>query len=126
METVRRLVMSALVLVSSACATPSSTPQAPPGADVTGTWTGTWEGTGTQAGTVTLRLQQTESRVRGNQSISGEPRCSGPVEGNVAGNELSLQLVGEGFIGITLTVKGNEMTGYAPVTGTRWRLKRQE
>ena len=126
MGTIRRLVMSALVLASSACATPSSIPQAPSGVDVTGTWTGTWEGAGTQGGTVTLRLQQTESRVRGSQSLSGEPRFSGPVEGSVAGNELSLQLVGAGLIGTILTVKGNEMTGYAPVTGTRWRLKRQE
>jgi len=114
------LVIACLLLVS--CATGSTKP---PSVDVTGTWAGEWIGN-VGNGYVTMTLRQSSASVTGDISMTGgagtggASRITGPVTGDVSGDEVSIRYQG----GIVhLTVRGNEMSGDS--SAHRWTLKRQ-
>jgi len=114
------LVIACLLLVS--CATGSTKP---PSADVTGKWKGEWIGN-VGNGYITMALQQSGANVTGDIEMTGgaatggASRITGPVTGDVSGDEVSIRYQG----GIAnLTVTGNEMSGNSSMH--RWTLKRQ-
>lgn len=114
---IARWLLVSLVLVSSACATPS--PPNAPTVDVTGTWGGTWScpqcppPQGVHP--ITMRLDQVSATVTG--TISWGTLTSGSrVEGNVFRNVLifrapDIDLTGE------LSVQAHDMVGHGRSAG---------
>ena len=81
---------SLVVLATSGCATgPARTPSV----DVTGRWKGTWSYSGGSGG-IWLDLRQEGTKVSGELRMTGTAlQRNGPVEGSVAGNELTFARV---------------------------------
>src|SRR5262245_8961281 len=109
MRTTVGLMLVGLVIAAAGCA---STPAAPPSVDVSGKWAGTWSyetpslGNGNMNGTFT----QTGSNLNGNFEVTGPVvnRAANNVIGTVSGNTIKLSQPASG----TLTVNGNEITGW--------------
>jgi hypothetical protein len=103
------ILLASAVIVGAGCAT---TPAAPPSVNVTGNWSGTWSyenplnGTGTLMGS----FKQDGANLAGNFNVTGPvvTHAANNVVGTVAGNEIKLSLPSSG----TLTVNGNEITGW--------------
>jgi len=116
MQTSVRLLLTALLLGSSACATSpgSSVTEKPPEVDVTGTWTGVYQGRW-DLGSGRLELQQQGANVTGNAAFQDYHQVlrSGVVYGTVRGNMLILAQPEP----IDLTVTGDRMVGKVRLTG---------
>jgi hypothetical protein len=122
------LVLGILIITGTGCAgsksrstssaAPGPSAAVPPAANVSGMWTGQEVG----GPTVSMMLKQTGEKVTGDLTIAGRPDISGPVEGRVQGNTLTLrERSGYGSEPL-LNVKGDQITG--TVAGTTLNLKR--
>jgi hypothetical protein len=108
MRTVIGVLLCGAMIASSGCA---STPAAGPAADLSGSWTGSWSYENPSLGSGDLRgtFQQQGSTLSGRFDVTGPVvNRTANVVGTVAGNEVKLSLPATG----TLTVTGNEMTGW--------------
>ena len=109
MRSLLAIVLAGAVIVASGCA---STPAAPPSVDVTGKWSGTWayENVTNGSGVIIGTFKQDGANLAGNFEVTGPVinRAANNVVGSVSGNEIRLSLPSTG----TLTVNGNEMTGW--------------
>ena len=111
-------VLGLLIVVLAGCVTSESEMIATlPTVDVTGTWTG---GTARGAATYTLVLNQTGSNVTG--TLSGAGTADGPVEGFVERNTIRLREASGYGSTPSLTVRGDEITGF--IRGTTLTLRR--
>jgi hypothetical protein len=103
------LLLAAVTIAASACA---SAPAPPPSVNVTGTWAGSWQYENLVNGSGTLRgtFKQDGANLSGNFNVTGPTRSGGVVNliGFVQGNEVRLSQPASG----TLTVTGNEMSGW--------------
>jgi hypothetical protein len=103
---------------SASSTAPGPSAAVPPAANVAGMWTGQEVG----GPSVSMTLKQTGDKVTGDLNIAGRPDISGPVEGRVQGNTLTLrERSGYGSEPL-LNVKGDQITGI--VAGTTLNLKR--
>jgi hypothetical protein len=97
------------MLVASACAT---TPAAPPSVNVTGKWAGTWtyENPSLGYGILIGSFQQDGSKLNGNFDVTGPVinHAANNIIGSVSGDTIRLSEPTTG----TLTVNGNEITGW--------------
>src|SRR5262245_41180258 len=109
------LVLGFAIFISAGCASSKGASTAFP-IDVTGAWVGNWT-RGTAGGPITLRLQQTGTKVVGEAIVSGLPVHSGKLEGALDGNELSLKT--SSGTTATYTVTGDRMSGYESAGGSR-------
>jgi hypothetical protein len=111
-----RLLLTALLLGGSACATSPgpSVAEKPPEVDVTGTWTGVYQGRW-DLGSGRLELQQQGANVTGHASFQDYHQVlrSGVVYGSVRGNVLILAQPES----IDLTVTADRMVGTVRLTG---------
>jgi hypothetical protein len=122
------LLFAMLIAAATGCAgaksrgasstAPAPSAAVPPAADVSGMWTGAE----VDGPAVSMTLKQTGEKVTGDLTIAGRPDISGPVEGKVQGNTITLR-ERSGYGGEPLlNVKGDRITGY--VAGTTLNLKR--
>ena len=130
MKFTARLLIAATLLFGSGCAKQDWIDRTLVTADVTGTWSGELLSRGStggvvQSSTVSLTLDQQASKVTGSFEVvaSGAftfqgrgAQRSGPIEGTVAGDRFSFRQTNGTLTG-EMTVSGDEMTGYATVTG---------
>ena len=109
MRTLGGLLIASVMIVVSACAT---TPAVPPSVNVTGKWAGSWAYDEARLGTGTLSgsFQQNGADLSGSFNVAGPVQnpVANNVIGFVSGNEIRLSQPASG----TLTVKGNEITGW--------------
>ena len=102
------LLISGVMIIASACATTSS---APPAVNVTGSWNGTWsyENASLGGGDARGTFQQDGDKLSGRFDVTGPVvNRTANIVGVVSGNEVKLSQPSSG----TLTVNGNEMTGW--------------
>jgi hypothetical protein len=101
----------ALLLLGGVLAMPGiAGAPAPP--SLSGTWQLSCTGRGGRARQVTLRIEQSGTRLSG--SFSG-PRRSGKLRGTVQGSQVSLQMGADGkSVTLTGTTGGNSMTVHGP------------
>jgi len=103
------IFLASALIVGSGCAT---APAAPPSVNVTGNWSGTWayENVINGSGTIIGSFKQDGAKLAGNFEVTGPVinRAANNVVGVVSGNEIRLELPSSG----TLTVNGNEITGW--------------
>ena len=115
------LLIGAMMVAASACAT---VPPTPPSVNVTGNWVGTWwtyDGAG-GSGTVNGNFQQDGATLLGNFEVTGPVVNRTLVSGTVVGNEVRLSAPSPG----TLVVAGNEMSGVVyGLSPTKVTLRRQ-
>ncbi len=108
MRTLLGLLLVSVMIVASACAT---MPAPPPSVDVTGSWAGTWtyENWSLGNGTITGTFKQDGANLSGNFNVTG-PSLNhvANIIGFVQGNDVRLSQPSTG----TLTVTGNQMSGY--------------
>lgn len=108
MRTLLGLLLVSVMIVASACAT---MPATPPSVDVSGSWAGTWtyENWSLGNGTITGTFKQDGANLSGNFNVTG-PALNhvANIIGFVQGNEVRLSQPSTG----TLTVSGNQMSGY--------------
>ena len=117
--TTSAILVAALVL-GSGCARKDWIEQTLVTADVAGVWVGS-VGMGNVAREIRLELEQQDAKVTGYCRRLGagtgvHPLLEGPLEGAVGGDVLSFRLVNSSAEG-TMTVSGDEMTGYVSVGG---------
>lgn len=109
MRTLSGLLIAAVMIVVSACAT---TPAAAPSVNVTGKWAGSWsyENPTLGSGTLTGSFQQNGADLSGNFDVTGPVvnRAANNIIGFVSGNEIRLSQPSSG----TLTVSGSEISGW--------------
>lgn len=109
MRTLLGILLATVMIVGSGCAT---TPAAPPSVNVTGSWAGTWAYENVTNGSGTLRgtFKQDGANLAGNFEVTGPVinRAANNIIGFVSGNEIKLSQPSTG----SLTVTGNEMTGW--------------
>jgi len=120
MRTGTCLLLAAILLTVSACAT---TP-APPAANVSGHWAGTWwafEGAG-GSGELKGTLLQEAARVNGQITVIGQTVRETFISGVMSGNQIALDTPNQG----TLVLNGDEMTGViSGLTSFRVMMRRQ-
>jgi hypothetical protein len=111
------LVVVALLSVAG-CAGTSNGPSAAvgPPADVAGTWSGALVG----GAPVTMMLEQSGAKVKGDLRVGGRADISGPVEGSVEGNTIKLR--SSTGTAPLLNVRGDHITGI--VAGTTLDMRR--
>jgi len=105
MRTGRGLLLGAVVLAISACATAPP----PPVANVSGHWAGTWwafEGAG-GSGELRGTLLQEGARVNGQITVIGRETRETFISGVMSGNEIALDTPNQG----TLVLSGDELSG---------------
>jgi hypothetical protein len=108
MRTVLGLLLVSAMVAVAGCAT---TPAAGPAADVSGSWAGTWSYENPSLGNGDLRgvFQQQGDTLSGRFEVTGPVvNRTANIVGTVSGNDVKLSLPASG----TLTVSGNEMTGW--------------
>jgi hypothetical protein len=112
-------VLGAVALMTLAgCAATSNGPSAAvgPPADVAGTWNGALVG----GAPVTMMLEQSGAKVKGDLRVGGRADISGPVEGSVEGNTIKLR--SSTGTAPLLNVRGDHITGI--VSGTTLDMRR--
>jgi len=108
MRTVPALLIGSVMIVASACAT---TAPSAPAVNVSGSWTGTWsyENASLGGGDARGTFQQDGDKLSGRFDVTGPVvNRTANIVGVVSGNEVKLSQPSSG----TLTVNGNEMTGW--------------
>ena len=108
MQTSLGLLLVSVMIVGSACAT---MPATPPSVNVSGSWAGTWsfENSAMGAGSLRGTFQQDGANLSGRFDILGPAQTHvANLIGFVSGNEVRLSQPASG----TLTVSGNEMSGW--------------
>ena len=112
-------ILGVLIVLLTGCMSPAMRSEVAslPTVDVNGTWTGNLA---TGATTITLVLKQTGTQVTGN--LTGAGTLDGPVDGIVEGNTIRLREASGYAQTPSLTVKGDQITGF--VRGTTLNLRR--